>query len=256
MIFDPAPTSLKGKTALVTGANGGIGKATAEHFSKLGAKVLTTDIDDKFNGDCETTYLQINLGSKKGLKSAKEWIEKETPEILFNNAAIFDMGSILDASLKQMEKIFTINVKAMYYLMHSCSKSLVKNEKKGSIINLSSQAGHRGEALVSHYCASKAAVISYTQSAALALAPYKIRVNAISPGVVDTPMWDTVDKLFSKFEGKAIGEKKKEVGEAVPLGYMAHPKDIARVAVFLASEQSNYITAQTISVDGGSVLRM
>ena len=256
MIIDAATTSLKGKTALVTGANGGIGKATAEHFSKLGARVLATDIGHKFNGDCEATYLQIDLGTKNGLQLTKKWIEKETPQILFNNAAIFDMGSILEASIEQMEKIFSVNVKAMYYLMQSCSNSLLKNKKKGSIINLSSQAGHRGESLVAHYCASKAAVISYTQSAALALAPYNIRVNAISPGVVDTPMWKTVDKLFAKFEGKKIGQKKKEVGEAVPLGYMAQPNDIARVAVFLASEQSNYITAQTINVDGGSVLRM
>ena len=133
---------------------------------------------------------------------------------------------------------------------------MVKAEKKGSIINLSSQAGHRGEALVSHYCATKAAVISYTQSAALALASYKIRVNAISPGVVNTQMWESVDALFAKAENKKIGQKKQEVGEAVPLGYMAEPDEIARVAVFLASDQSQYITAQTLSVDGGSVLRM
>ncbi len=253
---EAAPTSLKGKKALVTGANGGIGKTTVEHFSKLGAEVLTTDIGEAFVGDCRTNYLKIDLRCEKGLRSIGEWIEEEKPDILFNNAAIFDMGSILEANLKQMEEIFSINVKAMYYLMQSCAKSLLKSKKQGSIINLSSQAGHRGEALVAHYCASKAAVISYTQSAALALAPYKIRVNAISPGVVDTPMWKTVDELFAKFEGKKIGQKKKEVGEAVPLGHMAEPKDIARVAVFLASEQSNYITAQTISVDGGSVLRM
>ena len=256
MKFEPAPTSLKGKKALITGANGGIGKATAEHFSKLGAFVLTTDISDSYIGDSKTDYLKIDLKCKKGLETARNWIEEEKPEILFNNAAIFDMGSVLEASLEQMEEIFSINVKAMYYLMQTCANTLVKSKKKGSIINLSSQAGHRGEALVANYCASKAAVISYTQSAALALAPYKIRVNAISPGVVDTPMWKTVDELFAKFEGKKIGQKKKEVGEAVPLGHMAEPKDIARVAVFLASEQSNYITAQTISVDGGSVLRM
>ena len=120
---------------------------------------------------------------------------------------------------------------------------------------MASQAGHRGEALVAHYCASKAAVISYTQSAALALAPYHIRVNAISPGVIDTPMWQQVDALFAKFEHKPIGQKKREVGEAVPLGYMGKPEDVAKIVVFLASSQSNYITAQTINVDGGNVLR-
>ena len=98
-------------------------------------------------------------------------------------------------------------------------------------------------------------MISYTQSAALALAPHKVRVNAISPGVIDTPMWATVDALFAKFEGKAIGQKKREVGEAVPLGHMGAPADVARAAVFLASDQSAYMTAQTIGVDGGNVLR-
>ena len=140
-------------------------------------------------------------------------------------------------------------------LIDAIISSMIAEEKSGSIINVASQAGHRGEALVAHYCATKAAVISYTQSAALALASNKIRVNAISPGVIDTPMWDHVDKLFAKFEKKEIGQKKREVGKAVPLGFMGRPKDVARAAVFLASDQSEYITAQTICVDGGNVLR-
>ena len=107
---------------------------------------------------------------------------------------------------------------------------------------------------MSHYCASKAAVISYTQSAALAMAPHGIRVNAISPGVVDTPMWAHVDALFAKYEGLAIGEKKIAVGKAVPLGRMGRPQDIAGAAVFLASAESGYITAQTLNVDGGNVM--
>lgn len=82
-----------------------------------------------------------------------------------------------------------------------------------------------------------------------------MRVNAISPGVIDTPMWKEVDALFAKFEGKVIGQKKREVGEAVPLGYMGSPEDVARAAVFLASDQSAYMTAQTIGVDGGNVLK-
>ena len=139
--------------------------------------------------------------------------------------------------------------------MQAASKALVEAGREGSLINMASQAGHRGEALVAHYCATKAAVISYTQSAALALAAHRIRVNAISPGVIDTPMWKTVDSLFATFENKEIGQKKREVGEAVPLGYMGRPFEVARVAVFLAGAQSQYITAQTISVDGGNVLR-
>ena len=175
--------------------------------------------------------------------------------MVFNNAAVFDMGSVLDADLAQFDRLFGLNVRAFYAVLQAGARAMVEDEKPGSIINMSSQAGHRGEALVAHYCATKAAVISYTQSAALALAPHKIRGNAISPGVIDTPMWQQVDALFAKFEAKEIGQKKREVGAAVPLGHMGAPRDVARAAVFLASDQSSYLTAQTIGVDGGNVLR-
>lgn len=253
-MIDAAPTDLTGRTCLVTGANGGIGAATAEHFASLGARVLTTDLGDAFPGNCNTNHRGFNLLDPDGLAACCQWIATETPDVLFNNAGLFDMGGILDADLDQYERLFGLNVRAMYAVMQATAKALVAAGRPGSIINLSSQAGRRGEALVAHYCATKAAVISYTQSSAKALAPHKIRVNAIAPGVIDTPMWGTVDALFAKFEGKEIGQKKREVGEAVPLGYMGSPQDIARVAVFLASDQSSYITAQTINVDGGNVM--
>lgn len=255
MSFDPAPTDLTGKTCLITGANGGIGVATAEHFSALGARVITTDLGETFSGDCEAEHHAFDLLDPDGLEECTTFIAQAQPDILFNNAALFDMGSVLDADLSQYDRLFGLNVRAAYAVMQAVAKALVAAQRPGSIINLASQAGHRGEALVAHYCATKAAMISYTQSAALALAPHKIRVNAISPGVIDTPMWKEVDALFARFEGKEIGQKKREVGEAVPLGYMGFPRDVARVAVFLASDQSEYITAQTLSVDGGTVLR-
>jgi len=251
--MNPAPTDLAGKVALVTGANGGIGAAAVAHFAALGATVYATDIAAGFDGSA--TYKPFDLLDTDGLQACTDWIADIAPDILYNNAALFDMGTVLDADLAQYDRLFGLNVRAMYAVMQATARAMVAAGKPGSIINLASQAGHRGEALVAHYCATKAAVISYTQSAALALAPHKIRVNAISPGVIDTPMWKTVDALFAKFEGKEPGQKKREVGEAVPLGYMGSPDDVARVAVFLASEQSAYITAQTINVDGGNVLR-
>jgi D-sorbitol dehydrogenase (acceptor) len=250
-MINAAPTDLTGKTCLVTGGVGGIGASAVEHFAALGATVYATDISTTFEGNAK--YCQFDLVN--GLQDACEWIAEIKPDVLFNNAAIFDMGSILDADLAQYDRLFGVNVRAFYAVMQASAKSMVANKQAGSIINLASQAGHRGEALVAHYCATKAAVISYTQSAALALAPYKIRVNAISPGVIDTPMWKDVDALFAKFEGKELGQKKREVGEAVPLGYMGSPDDVARAAVFLASDQSTYMTAQTIGIDGGNVLR-
>ena len=109
--------------------------------------------------------------------------------------------------------------------------------------------GRRGDALVSHYCASKAAVLSYTQSADLALSEYGINVNGIAPGVIVTPMWDIVDGLFGKYENRPLGEKKKLVGDGAPLGRMGTPQDIEGAAVFLASADVVYITAQTLNVD-------
>ena len=253
--MEAAPIDLSDRICFVTGANGGIGRATAEHFAALGAKVLATDLGERFEGDAEVEYRGFDLLDQQGLSGCIHWIEDRTPDVLLNNAALFDMGSVLDADLEQFDKLFGINVRAFFAVLQAAARSMRSARKRGSIINLASQAGHRGEALVAHYCATKAAVISYTQSAALALAPFRIRVNAISPGVVDTPMWDTVDSLFAKFEGKPVGQKKREVGEAVPLGRMGEPRDVARVAVFLASSQSEYVTAQTICVDGGSVLR-
>jgi D-sorbitol dehydrogenase (acceptor) len=151
-----------------------------------------------------------------------------------------------------------VNVRGMFFVMQKVLAQMVTQRSNaapaGAVINLASQAGRRGEALVSHYCATKAAVVSYTQSAALAMAPHGIRVNVIAPGVIDTPMWEQVDALFARYEGLQPGQKKAAVGKAVPLGYMGSPQQVADVAVFLASDAASYITAQTLNVDGGNVM--
>ena len=117
---------------------------------------------------------------------------------------------------------------------------------------MASQAGRRGEPLVAVYCATKAAVISLTQSAGLNLIQYGINVNAIAPGVVDGEHWNGVDALFAKYENRPIGEKKRLVGEEVPFGRMATPEDLTGMAVFLASSEADYIVAQTYNVEGGN----
>jgi NAD(P)-dependent dehydrogenase (short-subunit alcohol dehydrogenase family) len=129
---------------------------------------------------------------------------------------------------------------------------MVEQGRGGKIINMASQAGRRGEALVSAYCATKAAVISLTQSAGLDLIQHRINVNAIAPGVVDTPMWDQVDALFARYEHRAPGEKKRLVGQAVPFGRMGLPEDHAGAATFLASADADFVVAQTLNVDGGN----
>ena len=255
---------LQGRHALITGANGGIGLAVTEAYLKEGAICTAVDLAAAPSTELAALaqqyanlhYQSLNVVDTEAVRATVQAASQQhgTIDVLFNNAAVFDMAPLLESNEAMYDKLFAVNVKGMFFTMQAVLQGLVAAGKTGSIINLSSQAGRRGEALVSHYCASKAAVISYTQSAALAMAPHGIRVNSISPGVIDTPMWGHVDSLFAKYEGLQPGEKKIAVGKAVPLGRMGLPQDIAGAAVFLASDESVYITAQTLNVDGGSVM--
>ena len=162
------------------------------------------------------------------------------------------MAPLAEITEADFDRQFNINVRGLLFTSQIIAGRMIAAGKGGKIINFSSQAGRRGEANVAVYCATKAAVISITQSMALELIKHRINVNAIAPGVIDTPMWDVVDALFAKYEGRPIGEKKRLVGEAVPYGRMGVPEDITGAAVFLASADSDYIVAQTLNVDGGN----
>ena len=253
---------LKDRIAIVTGAAVGIGEAVVLRYLDEGAKVVVVDV--KPQAELEKTYndvpaerivlIQADVTTRDGIEGiVRATVERfGRVDILFNNAAIFDMRPLLEESWEIFDRVFAVNVKGMFFLMQRVARQMVEQGGGGKIINMASQAGRRGEALVSHYCASKAAVISYTQSAALALAPHRINVNGIAPGVIDTPMWKDVDALFARYENRPVGEKKRLVGEAVPLGRMGHPSELTGAAVFLASADADYITAQTLNVDGGN----
>jgi D-sorbitol dehydrogenase (acceptor) len=253
---------LQDKVAILTGAASGIGEAVARRYLDEGARCVLVDVKpvDSIGDTLRAAYGERVLGVSADVRR-REDIERIVTstlgcfgqiDILFNNAALFDMRPLLDESWDVFDRLFAVNVKGMFFLMQAVARQMVEQGHGGKIINMSSQAGRRGEALVSHYCATKAAVLSYTQSAALALAPHKINVNGIAPGVVDTPMWNEVDALFARYENRPLGEKKRLVGEAVPLGRMGVPDDLTGAALFLASADADYITAQTLNVDGGN----
>jgi len=253
---------LHDKVAILTGAASGIGEAVAERYLQEGARCVLVDVKsrdaictDLAQRHAERVHVvQADVTQREDIaRIVAQAIERfGSIDILFNNAAIFDMRPLLDESWDVFDKLFAVNVKGMFFLMQAVAQRMVEQARGCKIINMSSQAGRRGEALVSHYCATKAAVLSYTQSAALALAPHRINVNGIAPGVIDTPMWNEVDALFARYEGHAPGEKKRLVGEAVPLGRMGLPADLTGAALFLASSDADYITAQTLNVDGGN----
>jgi D-sorbitol dehydrogenase (acceptor) len=256
---------LQGRHALLTGAGGGIGLAVTEAFVAQGAHCTAVDLSAAPSAGlaellarhpARLAYASADVTRVDALGALVDGAAARfgSVDVLFNNAAVFDMAPLLESDEVMYQRLFDVNVKGMFFVMQAVLARLVAAAKPGSIVNLASQAGRRGEALVSHYCASKAAVISYTQSAALAMAPHRIRVNAIAPGVIDTPMWQHVDALFARHEGLQPGEKKIAVGKAVPLGRMGTPADIVGAAVFLASDEAAYITAQTLNVDGGNVM--
>ncbi len=256
---------LNNRHAILTGAGGGIGAAVTAAYLREGARCSVVDLPAQPSAQVQALQAefpgQLNYIAADVTQSTDitRLITQATDHfgpihILFNNAAIFDMAPLLESDEAMYDKMFAVNVKGAFFIMQKVLTNMVANQTRGTVINMASQAGRRGEALVSHYCATKAAIISYTQSAALAMAPHHIRVNGIAPGVIATPMWKHVDALFAKYENLPLGEKKKRVGEAVPLGYMGDPTDLAGAAVFLASDEASYITAQTLNVDGGNVM--
>jgi NAD(P)-dependent dehydrogenase (short-subunit alcohol dehydrogenase family) len=138
--------------------------------------------------------------------------------------------------------------------MQAVARAMVAAGRSGVIVNVASQAGRRGEGPSAIYAATKAAVISLTQSAALALIGDRVRVNAVAPGVVNTPMWTLVDRLYSQTSGAAIGETMSRTVAQIPAGRWAEPEEVAAVVLFLASDDSGYVVGQTLNVDGGNVL--
>lgn len=250
---------LAGKRAIVTGGARGIGRAIAEGFLNEGAEVTVADLDATTAREtaaalgAKASGLALDVTDRASIDAMVETVSAAGPiDILVNNAAIFDMAPIVEITEESYDRVFAVNVKGLLFTLQAVAVQMIARGRGGKIINLSSQAGRRGEALVAVYCASKAAVISLTQSAGLDLIRHGINVNGISPGVVDTPMWDEVDALFAKYEDRPIGEKKRLVGEAVPFGRMGRPEDHVGAAIFLASAESDYVVAQTFNVDGGN----
>ena len=251
---------LAGKTALITGAARGIGLAFARAYLAEGAQVAIADINlaaaQKAVADLgpKAHAIALDVTRQDSIDTAfAEAIGKMGKlDILVNNAALFSAAPIVEITRADYDKLFAVNVAGTLFCQQAAARHMIERGEGGTIINMASQAGRRGEGLVAVYCATKAAVISLTQSAGLDLIKHGINVNAIAPGVVDGEHWDGVDAFFAKYEGKAPGQKKREVGEAVPFGRMGTAEDLTGMAIFLATPEAKYIVAQCFGVDGGN----
>ena len=251
---------LEGKSALITGSARGIGRAFAEAYIREGARVAIADINVERARRTATEIgpaayaVEMDVTNQHSIDAAIAACVEEAGgiDILVNNAALFDLAPIVEITRESYDRLFAINVSGTLFTMQAVAKQMIAQGRGGKIINMASQAGRRGEALVAVYCATKAAVISLTQSAGLNLVKHGINVNAIAPGVVDGEHWDGVDAMFAKYENRPLGEKKRLVGAEVPYGRMGTAEDLTGMAIFLASSESDYIVAQTYNVDGGN----
>ena len=254
---------LEGKIAAVTGGGSGMGKAISQAYAREGARVVVADLNlDAARGVAE----EITAGGGEAVPvqtdvrdqaQAQAMVDAAVEtyggiDILVNNAGVGKIIPFLETTNEDWDFIFDVNCKGLLWCSQAAARQMIEQGRGGKIVNLASQAGRRGESLVLAYCASKACVISMTQSMALALAPHKINVNGIAPGIVDTPFWVEVDKQFAKLFGWEVGEPKRKFVESSPLGRIEQPEDVTGAAIFLASSDSDYMTQQTLNVDGGN----
>ncbi len=255
----PGLKRLAGRTALITGAARGIGLAFAEAYVAEGAKVAIADINiGRAQGSAASIgdaaiAVEMDVTKQESIEAAVAETVKRLGriDILINNAALFTAAPIVEIDRTDYQRVFDINVGGTLFTLQAVARHMIERGGGGKIINMASQAGRRGEPLVAVYCATKAAVISLTQSAGLNLIQHGINVNAIAPGVVDGEHWDGVDAFFAKYEKKAPGQKKKEVAESVPFGRIGSATDLTGMAIFLATQEAEYIVSQCFNVDGG-----
>lgn len=251
---------LDGKAALITGAARGIGRAFAEAYVREGAQVVIGDVNlpaaeaaaAAIGPGAHAIHLDVTDQASIDAGVAESVRRTGGIDILVNNAAVFDMAPLAEIPRASYDRLYAINVAGTLFMMQALARHMIERGRGGRIINMASQAGRRGEAMVAVYCSTKAAVISLTQSAGLELIRHRINVNAIAPGVVDGEHWAGVDALFAKYEDRPLGEKRRLVGDAVPYGRMGTAEDLVGMAIFLAGPESEYVVAQTYNVDGGN----
>ncbi|MCD7107411.1 glucose 1-dehydrogenase [Rhizobium sp. DKSPLA3] len=258
--------SVKGKVVIVTGSGRGIGAGIASDLASKGAKLVIADV----NGDAARTVASAIVAEGGEAHAAHADVSDRASvraliaetvsrfgrlDVMFNNAGISQTCPFLDVTEEDFNRIMTINGLGVLIGTQEAAKQMIAQGGGGKIINTASIAGKQGYPLFAHYCASKFAVVAITQAAARALAEHKITVNCFGPGVVATELWQQLDREFMEHGLTARPEQAiNEFAQSILLGRVSLPKDITGVTTFLASPASDYITGQTVMVDGGMVL--
>ena len=245
-----------GKIVLVTGAQQGIGRAMAVEFAAAGADIAVNWLDDQDAAEqvanqvrgCgrRATLVKADVAQIEQVQSMVSAAQEALGpiDVLVNNAGVFPRVPFLEMTESDWDYVLDVNLKGSCFCAQSVAKAMVSAGRPGVIINLTSGAAFRSSPRGVHYVASKGGVLSMTRAMALELAPYRIRVNAIAPGLTDT-----AQPRYGSSEAELA-----DMARAIPLGRMARPEDIARAAIFLASDSAGFVTGQTLHVNGGSYL--
>lgn len=258
---------LEGTSCIVTGGAIGIGKAIAVRLARLGAQVAIADIDVPaaeasareigeaggiaFAQHCEVSD-RASVVAAIG-ETAKRFGKLD---VMFNNAGIAQAKPFLDVVEADWERIMRVNGLGVMICMQEAARRMIAQKTGGKIVNMASVAGKQGFALVSHYSASKFAVVALTQAGARELAEHRITVNAICPGIVATELWRKLDQNMVDFgRTQRAGQGMEEFSKAILLGRVSTPEDCAGIAAFMASRDSDYMTGQSVQVDGGMILQ-
>lgn len=255
------------KVAVITGGAQGLGKGIIERLAKDGFKVVISDMDesalDEVKEDLTKKDYEVTtyLGDVTKLEDQKSLVKHAVDtfgriDVFINNAGIEgDVAPIVEVDPKSVDLVLDVNVKGVMYGIQAAAIQMKEQGEGGKIINACSIAGQEGFEMLSPYTASKFAVKGLTQAAAKELAPDKITVNAYCPGIAGTGMWDRLDEKMMEHMGTEKGEAFEQYAQDIALGRTQEPEDVANLVAFLASEDSNYITGQSIITDGGMVFR-
>jgi 3-oxoacyl-[acyl-carrier protein] reductase len=251
----------KEQVVAVTGGAGGIGQGILRHFAREGARVAALDLDagatravaEELGTGDRALALRLDVADRESVQNAVDRILETWGQIdvWVNNAGIFGVANIADApDLDNWERMLAVNLTGMFLCCQAVARPMMAR-RSGSIVNISSIAGKMAFPEEAGYCGTKAGVLGLTRSVAVELAPYGIRVNAICPGNILTPMLESVDARVCAAEGWAPGTFLEKTAKEIPLGYIGEPEDVAASVAFLTSEDASYIVGQALTPDGG-----
>jgi len=250
------------QVVMITGAGGGIGRAIAESFAEEGAILALTDVDERGLEDLVSSLkkqeiqvapYRMDVTKEAEIARVVEEILKDfgRVDILVNNAGVSTMNWFWELTEEEWDFNMNVNAKGVWLVTKHVAPHMIQR-KKGKIVNIASMAAKIGAPLLAHYSASKFAVVGFTQAAAKELAPYGINVNAVCPGFVKTPMQDREVVWEAQLRGIDDPEKvRDEYIAQTPLGRLCYPEDVARVVLFLASKDADFMTGQAVNVTGG-----